>query len=163
MACRLTIDLSPPFSPALMPPEVYAELYRFYVTTYRAMGFALMGRTSPSKSPTHSPSPQGQQKAKEVHGKTKPSTIQSQLPPQSAGKKNEKIPVDEFTFSTPFSYAEVTKIPHQSPSVKVAPSSVKVTAPPAKAAMVFGYVILALPNIEVPVPEDPDLEIQDRV
>src|SRR4051812_33991100 len=109
MACSLTIDFSSPLSPALMPPEVYAELYRSYVTTYRTMGFALMGCTSPSKSPTHSSSPQGQQKAKGVLGKTKPSTIQSQLPLQSAGKKNEKIPIDEFTFSTPFSYAEAAK------------------------------------------------------
>src|SRR3954462_9249620 len=104
MACRLTIDLSPPLSPALMPPEVYAELYRSYVTTYRAMGFALMGRTSPSKGSTHSPPPQGQQKAKVILDKTKPSTTPSQLPPQTAGKKNEKTPVG-VTLSTPFSYA----------------------------------------------------------
>src|SRR3954471_20756904 len=50
MACRLTIDLSPPLSPALLPPEVYADLYKSYVSTYRALGFALMGRTNAPKS-----------------------------------------------------------------------------------------------------------------
>src|SRR4051812_7956998 len=155
MACRLTIDLSPPLSPTLMPSEVYAELYRSYVTTYRAMGFALMGRTSPSKSPTHSPSPQGQQKAKEVPKRTIPGAIQSQLPPTSAGKKNEKIPVSGFTLSTPSSYAEAAKIPPQSSSVKVAPSSVKVTAAAVTAAAVFGYPVPVPPNTEVPVLEDP--------
>src|SRR3954470_20298050 len=56
MACRLTIDLSPPLSPALLPPEVYAELYKSYVSTYRALGFALMGRTNAPKSqPATSP------------------------------------------------------------------------------------------------------------
>src|SRR3954463_12338220 len=50
MACRLTIDLSPPLSPALLPPEVYADLYKSYVSTYRALGFALMGHTNAPKS-----------------------------------------------------------------------------------------------------------------
>src|SRR3954464_1365076 len=55
MACRLTIDLSPPLSPALLPPEVYAELYRSYVSTYRSIGFALLGRTNTSKRHPASP------------------------------------------------------------------------------------------------------------
>src|SRR3954470_7427382 len=50
MACRLTIDLSPPLSPALLPPEVYADLYKSYVSTFRALGFALMGHTNAPKS-----------------------------------------------------------------------------------------------------------------
>src|SRR4051812_5791215 len=50
MACRLTIDLSPPLSPALLPPEVYADLYKSYISTYRGLGFALMGHTNAPKS-----------------------------------------------------------------------------------------------------------------
>src|SRR4051794_19286090 len=57
MACRFTIDLSPPLSPALLPPEVYAELYKSYVSTYRALGFALMGRTNAPKSQPATPPP----------------------------------------------------------------------------------------------------------
>src|SRR3954451_17645921 len=57
MACRLIIDLSPPFSPALLPPEVYADLYKSYVSTYRALGFALMGRTNAPKSQPATPPP----------------------------------------------------------------------------------------------------------
>src|SRR3954468_8689306 len=57
MACRLTIDLSPPLSPAFLPPEVYADLYKSYVSTYRALGFALMGRTNAPKSQPATPPP----------------------------------------------------------------------------------------------------------
>src|SRR3954453_11006479 len=57
MACRIPISPSPPLSPALLPPEVYAELYKFYVSTYRALGFALMGRTNAPKSQPATPPP----------------------------------------------------------------------------------------------------------
>src|SRR3954467_3429558 len=57
MACRLTIDLSPPLSPALLPPEVYVELYRSYVSAYRSLGFVLLGQNSPKACPALLPTP----------------------------------------------------------------------------------------------------------
>src|SRR3954466_4658441 len=57
MACRLTIDLSPPLSPALLPPEVYAELYRSYVSAYRSLGFVLLGQNSPKARPASPQTP----------------------------------------------------------------------------------------------------------
>src|SRR4051812_38606989 len=128
MACRLTIDLSPPLSPALLPPEVYAELYRSYVSTYRAIGFALLGRTNTPKKPPASAPITPQETAPRTPRKTKPTprTPLGDITPQASLWLSSGPP--QTTSSV--SYADVAASQTSpSPTVRSAKRSVKVTAP----------------------------------
>lgn len=127
MACRLTIDLAPPLSPALLPPEVYAELYRSYVSTYRSIGFALLGRTNtPKSSPVSPQSPPRETSARPPRTpKPVPAQPQGDTTPRSAPRHMKEAP----KAPPPASYAAAAAFPSpSSPSVKSAHRSVKVTA-----------------------------------
>src|SRR3954470_24901831 len=148
MACILTIDLSPPLSPALLPPEVYAELYRSYVSAYRSLGFALLGQNSPKARPAspQTPPPTPPTTPSTSH----PSPPQPPPPPPARTPRNSKpaqVPRADNTprgpsriqreahrdlnpATQPASYAAAAASPSPSPLFDTPTRrSVKVTAP----------------------------------